>query len=87
MFCNFKVNFLNGIKTLNNRHILSKDNTHGKPKFAKWSEKRDSNPRHSAWEADALPLNYSRVYYEHFLINFVKSQGIKIKQFAKIKQI
>ena len=26
-----------------------------------WSEKRDSNPQHSAWEADALPLNYSRI--------------------------
>jgi hypothetical protein len=26
-----------------------------------WSGRRDSNPRHSAWEADALPLNYSRV--------------------------
>ena len=25
-----------------------------------WSGKRDSNPRLSAWEADALPLNYSR---------------------------
>lgn len=26
-----------------------------------WSGRRDSNPRHSAWEADALPLNYSRI--------------------------
>jgi hypothetical protein len=25
------------------------------------SGRRDSNPRHSAWEADVLPLNYSRV--------------------------
>ena len=25
-----------------------------------WSGRRDSNPRHSAWEADALPLSYSR---------------------------
>ncbi len=25
-----------------------------------WSGKRDSNPQHSAWEADALPLNYFR---------------------------
>ncbi len=24
------------------------------------SERRDSNPRPSAWEADVLPLNYSR---------------------------
>ena len=27
-----------------------------------WSGKRGSNPRHSAWEADALPLNYSRIF-------------------------
>src|SRR5207244_1793952 len=26
-----------------------------------WSGKRDSNPRLSAWEADALPLSYSRI--------------------------
>src|SRR5690242_2730256 len=26
----------------------------------KWSGRRDSNPRHLAWEASALPLNYSR---------------------------
>jgi hypothetical protein len=25
------------------------------------SGKRDSNPRPSAWEADALPLSYSRI--------------------------
>src|SRR5450756_2635924 len=25
-----------------------------------WSGRRDLNPRHSAWEADALPLSYSR---------------------------
>ena len=25
-----------------------------------WSGKRDSNPRPSAWEADTLPLSYSR---------------------------
>ena len=25
-----------------------------------WSGRRGSNPRHSAWEADVLPLNYSR---------------------------
>ena len=27
-----------------------------------WSEQRDSNSQHSAWEADALPLNYVRIY-------------------------
>ena len=26
-----------------------------------WSGRRDSNPRPSAWEADALPLSYSRL--------------------------
>ena len=26
-----------------------------------WSGRWDSNPRHSAWEADALPLSYARV--------------------------
>ena len=31
----------------------------------KWSGRRDSNPRPSAWEADALPLSYTRIgsYY------------------------
>ncbi len=29
-----------------------------KPRY--WSGKRDSNPRPSAWKADALPLSYSR---------------------------
>jgi hypothetical protein len=28
---------------------------------SKVSGRRDSNPRLSAWEADVLPLNYSRV--------------------------
>ena len=29
--------------------------------FAKnWSGQGESNPRHSAWEADVLPLNYAR---------------------------
>ena len=26
-----------------------------------WSGRRESNPRHSAWEADVLPLNYARI--------------------------
>ncbi len=26
-----------------------------------WSGKRDSNPRHSPWQGDALPLSYSRM--------------------------
>ena len=28
----------------------------------RWSGRRDSNPRPSAWEADALPLSYSRSF-------------------------
>ena len=28
--------------------------------YISWSGKRDSNPRPSAWKADALPLSYSR---------------------------
>jgi hypothetical protein len=31
-----------------------------------WSGKRDSNPRPSAWEADALPLSYFRPLYNFF---------------------
>ncbi len=26
----------------------------------KWSGRRDSNPRHSPWQGDALPLSYAR---------------------------
>ncbi len=29
--------------------------------FLLWSGKRGSNPRPSAWEADTLPLSYSRI--------------------------
>ena len=32
-----------------------------------WSGKRDSNPRHSPWQGDALPLSYSRIYHPHCL--------------------
>ena len=31
-----------------------------------WSGRRGSNPRRSAWEADILPLNYSRTSRLHF---------------------
>jgi hypothetical protein len=30
-----------------------------------WSGRWESNPRHSAWEADVLPLNYTRVNAFH----------------------
>ena len=36
----------------------------------KWSGRRESNPRHSAWEADVLPLNYARAYLCLLLISF-----------------
>ena len=32
----------------------------GSARGPRWSGKRDSNPRPSAWKADALPLSYSR---------------------------
>ena len=28
---------------------------------SQWSGQRELNPRHSAWEADALPLSYARI--------------------------
>jgi hypothetical protein len=28
--------------------------------FRYWSGRRESNPRHTAWEAVVLPLNYAR---------------------------
>ena len=36
--------------------VAGKDDEHLKD----WSGRWDSNPRHSAWEADALPLSYAR---------------------------
>ena len=36
------------------------DQSWGEKSFEKWSGRRESNPRHSAWEADVLPLNYGR---------------------------
>lgn len=29
-------------------------------RYGKWSGRRDSNARPSAWKADALPLSYAR---------------------------
>ena len=34
-----------------------------------WSGRRDLNPRHSAWEADALPLSYSRTIIRMFILH------------------
>ncbi len=34
--------------------------------FHLWSGKRDSNPRPSAWKADALPLSYSRIQLQNY---------------------
>src|SRR5579883_1389757 len=33
--------------------------------LAVWSGRRESNPRHTAWEAVVLPLNYARAGCEH----------------------
>jgi hypothetical protein len=57
------------------------------------SGKRDSNPRPSAWEADALPLSYSRVFGDFFLMqiycNFLHSYIIEtiLKNFPFIKMM
>ncbi len=39
-------------------------------KLQNWSGRRDSNPRSSAWEANALPLSHARIY----LVNNIISQ-------------
>ncbi len=41
----------------------------GAKEFLKKSGRRDSNPRHSAWEADILPLNYARKKAHIFFSN------------------
>jgi hypothetical protein len=41
-------------------------NTGGCLNNHKWSGRRDSNSRLSAWEADVLPLNYSRLNRIYF---------------------
>ena len=38
-----------------------------------WSGRRDLNPRHSAWEADALPLSYSRTIIYTRILHSVKA--------------
>ena len=47
----------------------------------KLSGRRGSNPRRPAWEADILPLNYSRLYSKinkMELIVYVNSNAIEI---------
>ena len=44
-----------------------------------WSERRDSNPQHSPWQGDALPLSHFRRPYIKYYINFHK----KINYFYK----
>ena len=54
-------NFLNGRKFGRKRHAATKKGLGKSPNpLILWSGKRDSNPRPSAWEADTLPLSYSR---------------------------
>ena len=33
-----------------------------------WSGQRDSNPRHSRWQRDALPLSYARILPIHYVL-------------------
>ena len=42
-----------------------------------WSGRRESNPRHSAWEADVLPLNYARMLL-HIDKNFLFSSSSQV---------
>ena len=39
----------------------------GRGRHPEQSGRRDSNPRQSAWKADALPLRYSRTIAPHFV--------------------
>lgn len=55
---------LNGLQ---NKRALNQVSTRFKA-LLNWSGKRDSNPRLSAWEADALPLNYSRTARYHSIL-------------------
>src|SRR5215213_3511759 len=43
------------------------------------SGRRDSNPRHSTWQADALPLSYSRVME---LSSLVGREGLEPSRFS-----
>ena len=52
----------------------------GSKEFLKKSGRRDSNPRHSAWEADILPLNYARKKAHIFFCN----KSIRFTSFLSI---
>ncbi len=52
----------------------------GSKEFLKKSGRRDSNPRHSAWEADILPLNYARKKAHIFFSN----KSIRFTSFLSI---
>lgn len=46
-----------------------------KRSFFSWSERRDSNPQPSAWEADAIPLGHSRIEeQDNFNLNHYSCQ-------------
>ena len=45
-----------------------------------WSGRRGSNPRHSAWKAEALPLSYSRLISVYFIkLPTCNNRGAKTK--------
>ena len=48
-----------------------------------WSGRRDSNSRLSAWEADILPLNYSRVSARLYDKNHSKCKLVQRTAFSK----
>ena len=52
----------------------------GSGEFLKKSGRWDSNPRHSAWEADILPLNYARKKAHIFFCN----KSIRFTSFLSI---
>src|SRR5690606_30208791 len=47
----------------------------------KWSGRRDSNPRHSPWQGDALPLSHSRAFYKIIL---VRAKRIELPRLAAL---
>ena len=48
-----------------------------------WSGRWDSNPRPSAWEADTLPLSYTRMFW----LRRSWSKSFKIAYFPSTKRV
>ena len=56
---------------------ISMKNDAVKRRESSWSGQRDSNPRMSAWEADALPLGDARVWYALQVHDVVYRSGFR----------